>query len=134
MIVASNGEQEVVEETIKAAGLDHIFPKSKIFTKNMVAHPKPAPDLFLFAQRKAGCKNDYTVVLEDSVTGVKAGKAASMRVIGITAFSENPAEQSISLKQAGADFIIPDITGLEAMITHKTTRDRQLRTDFTKQA
>jgi beta-phosphoglucomutase-like phosphatase (HAD superfamily) len=50
-----------------------------------VAHPKPAPDLFLHAAAACDYSPARCVVVEDSVPGVTAGRAAGMRTFGYTA-------------------------------------------------
>jgi beta-phosphoglucomutase-like phosphatase (HAD superfamily) len=46
----------------------------------MVARGKPAPDLFLYAAEKMGVAPDRCLVIEDSLTGIRAGIAAGMTV------------------------------------------------------
>ena len=70
--------------TLKAAGLDEIFA-GKIYSSRDVEHPKPAPDLFLHAARSCGVVPEHCLVIEDSLTGVAAAKAANMRVIYLNA-------------------------------------------------
>ena len=48
----------------------------------MVKRGKPAPDLFLYAAEKMRADPRRTLVIEDSVSGVRAGKAAGMTVWG----------------------------------------------------
>ncbi|MGA2470712.1 MAG: HAD family phosphatase [Solirubrobacteraceae bacterium] len=48
-----------------------------------VAHPKPAPDIYLAVCEALGADPVRTAVLEDSPTGVAAGIAAGCYVIGI---------------------------------------------------
>ena len=48
----------------------------------MVERGKPAPDLFLYAAEKMRTDPARTLVIEDSVSGVSAGKAAGMTVWG----------------------------------------------------
>jgi beta-phosphoglucomutase len=48
-----------------------------------VVHGKPAPDIFLRAAERLGLPPSRTVVLEDAVAGIQAGKAAGARVIAI---------------------------------------------------
>lgn len=45
--------------------------------------PKPAPDIFLAAARMLGVEPAACVVIEDAGSGVDAGLAAGMRVIGV---------------------------------------------------
>jgi beta-phosphoglucomutase-like phosphatase (HAD superfamily) len=52
----------------------------RVFTSTMVARGKPAPDLFLYAARKMGVRPERTLVIEDSLTGIRAGLAAGMTV------------------------------------------------------
>lgn len=44
---------------------------------------KPAPDLFLFVASKLGLEPKDCLVIEDAEAGIKAAKAAGMKVIGI---------------------------------------------------
>lgn len=75
-----------------------------------VTRGKPAPDLFLEGARRIGVRAGDVLVFEDAVLGVQAGRAAGMRVCGIT--TAEPAE---SLLAAGAfatasDFgVLPDV-------------------------
>jgi len=49
-----------------------------------VRNSKPAPDTFLKAAEKLKLPPQHCVVVEDSVPGVQAGKAAGMAVVAIT--------------------------------------------------
>ncbi len=48
----------------------------------MVKRGKPAPDLFLHAAAVMGVAPERALVIEDSISGVAAGKAAGMTVWG----------------------------------------------------
>lgn len=52
----------------------------RLFTASQVSRGKPAPDLFLFAADRMGTPPDRCLVIEDSLTGVRAGLAAGMTV------------------------------------------------------
>lgn len=130
MCVASNGELQIVRETIKAAGLADIFPANTIFTKNMVASPKPAPDLFQFAARKMNAGGDYAIVIEDSVSGVMAAKAANMRCIGITAHAPNKERRAMTLKASGADALITQFSELLDFSGLTAKNREELQTGF----
>jgi beta-phosphoglucomutase-like phosphatase (HAD superfamily) len=69
-----------------------------------VARGKPAPDLFLFAAGAMGAAPARALVIEDTVPGVLAGKAAGMTVWGFTGGS-HCVGRSIAreLAEAGAD-------------------------------
>lgn len=103
--VGSNGERSNVLAALSIAGLSPFFPEENVFTKSMVKNAKPAPDLFLLTASRMGAEPEKTLVVEDSVTGTKAGVAAGMDVVGITATFHDPAAQSEALKGAGVRYI-----------------------------
>jgi len=53
-------------------------------TAEHVQRGKPAPDVFLEVARHLGVKPARCVVFEDAPAGVEAGRAAGMKVIGVT--------------------------------------------------
>lgn len=53
---------------------------ARLFTASQVARGKPAPDLFLFAAHAMQADPARTLVIEDSLTGVRAALAAGMQV------------------------------------------------------
>ncbi len=48
-----------------------------------VQHPKPAPDLFLFAANQLGLEPARCVVVEDAAAGIEAALAAGMWAVGL---------------------------------------------------
>ncbi|HKG03649.1 MAG TPA: HAD-IA family hydrolase [Conexibacter sp.] len=82
--IASGGAREKMELTLRVAGLRDVVPDDRIFSAYAVARPKPAPDLFLYAAAVCGYAPERCVVVEDSVPGVSAGRAAGMRTLGYT--------------------------------------------------
>jgi kojibiose phosphorylase len=66
---------------------------------NAVSAAKPAPDLFLAAASAIGLDPSTCVVFEDAADGVKAARAAGMRVVGI-----GPDD-----RVGEADLILPDL-------------------------
>lgn len=81
MCVASSGSVEKMRFTLELTGLWDTFA-GHVFSATEVAHGKPAPDLFLHAAKSMGWEPRNCVVVEDSVYGVQAGRAAGMQVIG----------------------------------------------------
>jgi HAD superfamily hydrolase (TIGR01509 family) len=78
--VASSGTHEKMRYTLGLTGLYDRF-HGRIFSATEVRHGKPAPDLFLYAAERLGVRPDACVVVEDSVNGVSAARAAGMRVL-----------------------------------------------------
>jgi beta-phosphoglucomutase len=73
-----------------------------IITGSMVSEPKPSPQIFLKAAERLQILPQKCVVFEDSLSGLKAGRSAGMKVTGIT--TANPAETVTQL----ADLVIND--------------------------
>lgn len=78
--VASSGPHHKMAVTLRTTGLWERFD-GRIFSASEVAAGKPAPDLFLHAAREMGFDPASTAVVEDSVPGVEAARAAGMRAL-----------------------------------------------------
>ena len=78
--VASSGTHEKMRFTLGLTGLYDRF-KGRIFSATEVARGKPEPDLFLYAAERMGVAPQACVVVEDSVNGVRAARAAGMKVL-----------------------------------------------------
>ncbi|MGZ9108347.1 MAG: HAD family hydrolase [Micavibrio sp.] len=114
--VASNGERGNVLMSLSLTGIAAIVPAERTFTANMVKHAKPAPDLFLYASEKMGVHPDHCLVIEDSVFGVQAARAAGMRVLGFTGVHHDPENQAALLKRDGAMAIIQTLPEIVAFL------------------
>lgn len=77
--VATSSSPRRVEMSMALVGLAPLVA-DRVFTSTLVARGKPAPDLFLYAAEKMGARPDRTLVIEDSLTGIRAGLAAGMTV------------------------------------------------------
>jgi HAD superfamily hydrolase (TIGR01509 family) len=78
--VASNGRHEKMALTLAKTKLLK-YVSGKVFSFEDVTRGKPAPDLFLHAAKIMGTAPENTLVVEDSVTGIIAAKAAGMRAL-----------------------------------------------------
>ncbi|MGI9098480.1 MAG: HAD family hydrolase [Solirubrobacteraceae bacterium] len=78
--VASSGPHHKMAVTLRRTGLWERF-EGRIFSASEVAAGKPAPDLFLHAARMMGFDPAATAVVEDSVPGIEAARAAGMRAL-----------------------------------------------------
>ena len=54
-----------------------------ILTSEDFAESKPSPDCYLRAAQRFGLEREACVVLEDSVNGLRSGRAAGMMVVGL---------------------------------------------------
>jgi HAD superfamily hydrolase (TIGR01509 family) len=101
--VASSSEVDRVSFSLSLTGLAPHFD-GRLYTSQMVERGKPAPDLFLHAAAAMQADPRRTLVIEDSVSGVKAGKAAGMTVWGFVGGSHYQSRDGRALLyEAGAD-------------------------------
>lgn len=114
--VASNSNRMRLRETLRMAGLSDFFAPEAVFSAQEVAKPKPAPDLHLYAARTMGVPPERCLVIEDSVTGVEAARAAGIPVIGFLGASHSSPEQADLLLAAGAAAIAEDAAALGSLL------------------
>lgn len=79
LCVATSSSPMRAALSLSLVGLGHLAGP-RLFTASMVQHGKPAPDLFLHAARVCGVIPAECLVIEDSLTGVRAARAAGMEV------------------------------------------------------
>lgn len=77
--VATSSSPPRAAHSLKLTGLDRYFPEA-VFTASLVENGKPAPDLFLHAAKVCGVEPEACLVIEDSIPGLIAAKAANMKV------------------------------------------------------
>jgi HAD superfamily hydrolase (TIGR01509 family) len=94
--VVSNGAYEDIRFRLECTGLLDDF-EPYLFSASALARPKPAPDVFLHAAQSMAAAPQRCLVIEDSVTGVRAGVEAGMTVFGFARFTS-----ADRLQQAGA--------------------------------
>jgi HAD superfamily hydrolase (TIGR01509 family) len=100
---ASRSTQQLAFETF---GFAPYF--EAIVTGDDIHRGKPDPEPYLLAAAKLGLPAADCLVIEDSINGVRSGKAAGCIVIGITTtFSRQ------LLIQAGADFVVDSFSEFE---------------------
>jgi len=101
--VASSSTFDRVSLSLSLTGLARHFG-DRLYTAQMVDRGKPAPDLFLYAARRMQADPARTLVIEDSVSGVQAAKAAGMTVWGFVGGSHYQSRDGrANLNDAGAD-------------------------------
>jgi HAD superfamily hydrolase (TIGR01509 family) len=79
--IASSSDLDRVTFSLSLGKLSEFFGPH-VFTSQMVKRGKPAPDLFLHAAASMGVTPERALVIEDSVAGVVAAKAAGMTAWG----------------------------------------------------
>jgi len=94
--------------SVLAAGLAR-FPDgviSVVVDGDMVAESKPQPDGYLLAAKRLGVRAADCVVIEDTISGATAGRAAGAVVVAV------PGQHS--LPEAPGQVIIPSLDGVDA--------------------
>lgn len=74
---------------------------------------KPAPDVFIKAMEDLGAELSHTMIVEDAISGVKAGKKGRFSmVVGVA----RNGEENVLL-DAGADIVVKKLTEIEEKMT-----------------
>ena len=101
--LATGSVHHIIDEILKMDELRQYF--RCIVSSEDVSLPKPSPEIFLLASKKLNVEPKYCCVIEDTINGVKAGKAAGMYVVAITnTFSID------QLSKSGADLVCQSYT------------------------
>lgn len=112
--LVSNARRRFVEPALRAAGLHDAF--AVVVTVDDVARPKPAPDAYLAAAVALGAEPAACAVLEDSPTGLAAGRAAGALTIGIPSLPGVVLEADV-IAASLEDPAVWRALGLEARVT-----------------
>lgn len=103
--VASSSPIQTVSLYLEKNGVLGAFQAIVAGRKDIAS--KPAPDIFLLAAQQLNTPPEFCLVLEDSVNGVKAGRAAGMQVAMVP--------DLIPFTEALApccDHVLPDLTAV----------------------
>ena len=92
--LASSSNRELIDLALELLGVKHLF-KATVSSEE-VARGKPAPDVYLEAARRLGVAPTHAAAIEDSENGIRAAKAAGIRVIAIPNRHFPPAEDALT--------------------------------------
>jgi HAD superfamily hydrolase (TIGR01509 family) len=92
--LASSSNRELIDLALELMGVGELFRVT--VSSEEVERGKPAPDVYLEAARRLGVA-DRAVAVEDSGAGIRAAKAAGMRVIAIPNPHFPPPEGTLAL-------------------------------------
>jgi D-ribulokinase len=114
--VASSSGHDRLRHSLRLAGYEGLFAPN-IFSAAEVAEGKPSPDLFLHAARVMAVAPKDCLVIEDSIAGVTAGRAAGMTVFGFVGASHFlPPDEGADLTAAGAELVFDDMARLPEFV------------------
>ncbi len=114
--VASNSSLRYVKAALKKTELDVCF-KDKVFSAEQVKNPKPAPDLFLLVCSKLGYRPEDCIVIEDSVSGVKAAQNANMKVVSFSGAAHFVPSLEEKLKHTNATWHCSSVSELRGLLS-----------------
>ena len=130
--VASNSDVERLERSLRLFGLWDAFSPN-IFSAEMVARGKPAPDLFYFCAAKLGVEPRSSIVIDDSPHGIAGAVGAGMMAIGFIDPSDPRPNRKDVLANAGASDVVTGADELAALVNaifpgaSRRSRDRRIR-------
>ncbi|CAB3757894.1 HAD family hydrolase [Paraburkholderia humisilvae] len=113
--VVSNSRLARVSASLQRAGLTEMFA-NRVFSAEQVARPKPFPDVYLFAAQQLGVPPTRCVVIEDSVSGLNAARAAGMKTIAFVGASHIPDGYADVLRHMGITRIMQHMSELPALV------------------
>jgi HAD superfamily hydrolase (TIGR01509 family) len=114
--IGTNGPRDRALEALRLTGLEPFFG-DRLTTYEDVEYPKPAPDVYQLAAKRAGFNPAHCLVVEDSVTGATAALAAGCKVIGFTGVAHDPTAKARELKALGVSRVIHDMGELLGAIS-----------------
>lgn len=104
--LASSSNRELIDAVLEVAGLAPSFRVT--VSSEEVGRGKPAPDVYLEAARRLGVAPERCAAVEDSHGGIRAAKAAGMKVIAFPNPTYPPDEEAL----AQADVVIRSLDEL----------------------
>jgi HAD superfamily hydrolase (TIGR01509 family) len=108
LALASSSNRPLIDAVLEAAGLVDEFELT--VSSEEVARGKPAPDVFLETARRLGVEPARCTAIEDSGNGLRAARAAGMRVIAIPNRRYPPPADALAL----ADVVLDSLAELDA--------------------
>jgi HAD superfamily hydrolase (TIGR01509 family) len=117
--VASSSSPDRLRLSLEVTGLAPLF--EHVFSAVQVARGKPAPDLYLLAAKTLGEPPERSIVIEDTVRGIAAGRAAGARVVGFIGAAHATPALGDELRRAGADVVINAMDELPAVVRRLAT-------------
>src|SRR6478609_8702815 len=110
--IGTSAPQSNVDFTLSKTNTSRYF--TTILNDTFVTHGKPHPEIYLKAAKALTLPNSRCIVIEDSLSGVAAGKAAGSKVIGIT--TTHTREELTHTDLVIDDFDDLSITQLEQLV------------------
>jgi HAD superfamily hydrolase (TIGR01509 family) len=108
--LATMSSRKVVGKLLLEKRIEGYF--DVVVSADEIFSPKPDPEVFLISAAKLGVKPEDCVVVEDSVFGVRAAKAAEMRCIAVSSGAYSREE----LQEENPDLLINSLVEKERIL------------------
>lgn len=108
--LASMNNRKVIDRLLTEKRLTEYF--TAVITADEVTKPKPDPEIYLNCAVRLKCNPGRCVVVEDSIFGVRAAKAAGMKCIGVTTGAYDREE----LEKENADIVVGSLEENERIL------------------
>lgn len=113
--IASSSSPERLALSLEVLDMTALF-EGRVFSASNVARGKPHPDIFLHAAEQLGVRAAECIVIEDSVGGVIAARAAGATAIGFTGAGHIQPGHDARLREAGAAHVVASFAELDLVI------------------
>jgi HAD superfamily hydrolase (TIGR01509 family) len=115
--ICSNSSTKRLDLMLDRVGLKELFAPHVYSAKDLGPdRVKPKPDIYLHGAAQFGADPTNCLVIEDSVHGVIAARAAGMRVVGFTGASHTYPTHADRLTEAGAETVISRMADLPGIV------------------
>ena len=112
MAVASSADRVKIDINLRGIGLS-ADTFDAVISGEDVERKKPFPDIYLLAAERIGTAPDECLVVEDAVSGVKAGKAAGAKCLALTtSFPADKLTEADKIVDSLASISPDSLTGL----------------------
>lgn len=110
--IASSAPVEDIEKVIDQCNLNKYI--DYFISGDSLIESKPNPEIYLHVMGKLNVKKENTIIIEDSYSGILAGKNSGAFVIAIK-------DRKFGINQTDADLIVPELLEAYNFILNKFT-------------
>ena len=110
LALASSSNRELIDAVLRELEVTELFEVT--VSSEEVARGKPAPDVYLEAARRLGVEPTRCAAVEDSASGIRAARAAGMRVLAYPNRQYPPAPDVL----ASANATLDSLSALDAAV------------------
>ncbi len=105
--LGSNSSTETVHKVLDTLDIKHKFKHA--LSGDQFSKGKPSPEMYNYIISDLGFKPEETLIIEDSPSGIHAGKAANADVVAIY-------DQYFKMDQSKANYVVQDFKQLEKLL------------------